>query len=157
MDSRKKAIDRSLPIAFGSCRTRFIGLSARGACLACEAVVSKAERRRRAAFKLRSWVCEETGLANRAPTKFGLCITVILAHHGLASEARSTARVTAGPLRRAHTPIRRHAVYCVPGYSFTKSRLLDSSNAVNTGLAPGSEAGCMGHDPLVAKVRSHSA
>ena len=59
-----------------------------------------------------------------------------------------------GFLPHADTPTR---FYRVPGYSFTKSRLLDSSNAVNTGLAPGSEAGCMGHDPLVAKVRSHSA
>jgi hypothetical protein len=58
------------------------------------------------------------------------------------------------PNAKRQTP---NAFYCFPGYSFTKSRLLDSSNAVNTGLAPGSEAGCMGHDPSVAKVRSHSA
>src|SRR5260370_25064765 len=43
-----------------------------------------------------------------------------------------------------------------PGYSFAKSLLLDSSNAVNIGLAPGPAAGCIVHDPSVAKHRSHS-
>jgi len=42
------------------------------------------------------------------------------------------------------------------GYSFTNSLLLDSLNAARTGLALGSEAGCVDHGPFPVKARSHS-
>ena len=45
---------------------------------------------------------EETDLANRALTQWGLGITIPPAHHGLASEARSTGRQPNEPGPAAH-------------------------------------------------------
>jgi hypothetical protein len=63
------------------------GLTARGACLACEAVVNKAEHWGCAAFNC-ALGCVKIDLANRALTKWGLRITMTPGHHGLVPRPR---------------------------------------------------------------------
>jgi hypothetical protein len=76
--------DRSLRLTpMGCCRIRFIGLTARGACLACEAVASRAHRDAETAFRQGSIgeVCLFTH--SRAQLK-AACPDRQPAHHGLA-------------------------------------------------------------------------